>query len=117
MLSEKTTSTILWLIVICLLGGLAAFFNWRTGLLQEKIDRADEIIAIMKLEHEASRIAAKDAELGRREVYELAKEKLCRAETALGNNSVFCDMPIPDDVRLLWEKPDHAADDHVQSAK
>lgn len=117
MLSEKMSSTILWLVVIILVGGIAAFFNWRTGILQEKIDRADGIIAMMKLEHEAARIAANDAKLGRQEVYEQAREKLCRAETALGNNSVFCDMPIPDDLRVLWDKPDHAADDHIQSAK
>lgn len=116
-ISEKLSSTILWIIAIVLVMGVSAFFNYRTTALQKKIDRADEIIAIMKLEHQAAIIASHDAALGRRQVYEQAKDKLCRAETAMGQNSVFCDMPIPDDLRLLWEKPDgHVASHNIHAA-
>lgn len=116
-ISEKLSSSILWVVAIVLVMATSSFFTWRTNSLQKKIDRADEIIAIMKLEHQAAIIASKDASLGRREVYEQAKDKLCRAETALGENSVFCDMPIPDDLRLLWEKPDdHVASHNIHSA-
>lgn len=117
MLSEKLSSSILWTVAIILVMAVSAFFNYRTNILQKKIDRADEIIALMKLEHQAAIVAAHDANLSRREIYEQAKDKLCRAETAMGQNSVFCDMPIPDDLRLLWEKPDgHVASHNIHAA-
>lgn len=110
-LSSKTQSTILWMIAVALLCFVSSYVISHITIMQKKIDRANETIAFMKLEHEAAIVAANDANLDRKQIYETARENLCRAETALGNNSVFCDMPIPDDIRLLWEKShDHASD-------
>lgn len=117
LLSSKTQNALLWILAIILLCFISWYFRQTTTALQKKIDTANETIAIMKLEHEAARIAANDAKIGREEVYEMAKEKLCKAETAINGNSVFCDMVIPDDFKLLWKKPGHTATDHIQPAK
>lgn len=115
LLSTKTQNTLLWILAIVLLSGVSWFVIKQTIAMQKKIDRANDTIAMMKLEHEAAIVATQEANSSRRQIYEIAKERLCKAETALGNNSVFCDMPIPDDLRLLWQKPSPSETAHVQS--
>lgn len=116
MLSEKLSKFILWGLVVILVMGASAFSTWRTVALENQVKNSREIIARMKLEHEAAIIAANEAWQDRKVIYERAKERLCEAERKIGENSGFCDMDIPDDLRLLWEKPGDHPDSGIQSA-
>lgn len=116
MLPEKLSSSLLWILAIILVMGASAFSTWRTVALENQVRNSKATIARMKLEHEAAIIATNEAWQDRKVIYERAKERLCEAEKKIGENSGFCDMDIPDDLRLLWEKPGDHPSSGIQSA-
>lgn len=115
MLQEKTTNAILWLVVFLLIISVCGIMMWYTGKLQSEIANQKTMIAKMRLEHEAATIAVNEAYQERREIYERAKDRLCEAEKKIGDNYGFCDMDIPDDLRLLWDKSTPTAEHEFQS--
>lgn len=106
---------VMWVIFLILATGLSGFFGWEISQLQDEIESQKDIIARMKLEHEAATIAVNEAYQEKREIYEKAKDRLCEAEKKLGNNFGFCDMDIPDDL-LLWKDNTPTAESIIQSS-
>lgn len=106
----------LWFAVLILVMGVCGFMFRYTGQLQTEITEQKNMIAKMRLEHEAATIAVTEAYQERREIYEKAKERLCEAEKKIGDNYGFCDMDIPDDLLLLWEDAGNAREHGLPSA-
>lgn len=116
MVQERTSNVILWLVAIVLIICVCGFMIWYTGILQSEIAKQKNMIVKMRLEHEAATIAVNEAYQERREIYERAKDRLCEAEKKIGDNYGFCDMDIPDDLLLLWEKAMPTTEHGLQSS-
>lgn len=76
----------------------------RDRAFQAKIDEAESKLKAMTEEHARSMEIAQRAMARREEVLEREREKICRAQEAMGENSDFCDMPLPDGLRLLFNE-------------
>lgn len=116
MLSEKIKQYFLWFLLFIGATAFSGYLGWKTSHLQNEIMSQKNLIARMKLEHEAATIAVNEAYQEKREIYERAKDRLCEAEKKLGDNFGFCNMDIPDDIRLLWEKSNPTTESLIQSS-
>lgn len=86
-----------------------------------QLKEANDVIKQMHDEHEIALEVANQALRERLAIYEEARERICRAEEAIGSNTNFCDQLIPDDISLLWDTPTAGSsntdsDSHVPAA-
>lgn len=98
------------LMVITLFGMAISLSECRDQAFQAKIEESERKLQEMADEHARSIEIAQRAMARREEVLEREREKVCRAQAAMGENSDFCDMDIPDSLRLLFEE--NAGTDH-----
>lgn len=80
-----------------------------------QLKEANDVIRQMHNEHEIALEVANQALRERVEIYEKARERICRAEEVMGNNTNFCEQLIPDDLSRLWEAPAAGNNDSNQN--
>lgn len=117
------TNGINWLLLAGFLFCLASWVgNWsqnnslhdQLAHKEEVIEKKDEQISKMHSEHAMAMNAANEALKLRKEIAEAERRRMCNAEKALGKHSEYCNSPVPDDVRLLWQDtPDDTASDGI----
>lgn len=131
----KRIPNAVWLLALAigLLLVCVKYANWKTDRIDAELDRAKreiaeanmkletagEIIQQMHDEHEIALESANNALRERIEIYEAARERICKAEKAIGGNTDFCNQLLPDDLRMLWQGSEagiNTAPDSVRSA-
>lgn len=105
--------TINWLLLAALVFCLASWIgNWSENATlheqlahkEELLDKKEEQITRMHADHLMAMNAASEALKLRKEIALYERERMCQAEKALGKNPDYCNQPVPDDLRLLWQE-------------
>lgn len=105
--------TLNWMLLAAMLFFFASWIgNWsQNATLKEQLEHKEELLTKkeeqmtrMHADHMLAMNAATEALKLRKEIAVYERERMCAAEKALGKNPDYCNEPVPDDLRLLWQE-------------